>query len=148
MKRRPPRSKRTDTLFPYTTLFGSVSNIATAILAAAEPSSSAIRLCSVSPITSRRPRGEAGPDPCLAERREIGASAMICLFGLSVTPVASMQSGACAARDRGLAPAERGLIERKCCRCWQSPTDPHGQPETRATGRTLGERGGRTPKHG
>src|SRR3546814_10664110 len=86
----------------------------------------------VSPSTSRRPSGEAGPDPCLAERREIGASALICRFGLSVTRVASTQSGACAARDRGLAPAELGLIERKCCRCSKRTASRTRQPEARA----------------
>src|SRR3546814_20935228 len=86
-------------------------------------------LCSVSPITSRRPRGEAGPNPCLAERREIGASAMICLFGLSVTRVASTQSVTRAARDSGLAPHGLGLIERKCYRCLtiQSQQTEHAQ---------------------
>src|SRR3546814_17570873 len=36
MIRRPPRSTRTDTLFPYTTLFRSVFDFLMAVLAAAE----------------------------------------------------------------------------------------------------------------
>src|SRR3546814_8726110 len=32
MRRRPPRSPRTDTLFPYTTLFRSLSRVATSLI--------------------------------------------------------------------------------------------------------------------
>src|SRR3546814_10860490 len=43
MIRRPPRSTRTDTLFPYTTLFRSVQDIAVAILARDGPHSRWVR---------------------------------------------------------------------------------------------------------
>src|SRR3546814_7630767 len=42
MIRRPPRSTRTDTLFPYTTLFRSDEETATTMLETANPISSAI----------------------------------------------------------------------------------------------------------
>src|SRR3546814_14947728 len=49
MRRRPPRSTRTDTLFPYTTLFRSVIPLAAPLLAAV------IRIAALYPYTFRRP---------------------------------------------------------------------------------------------
>src|SRR3546814_6600636 len=57
MIRRPPRSTRTDTLFPYTTLFRSSSPERTL------PSASS------NPVRERLPR-PYGPDPCRAFRRD------------------------------------------------------------------------------
>src|SRR3546814_7319743 len=57
MKRRPPRSTRTDTLFPYTTLFRSRGQaLACSRAAAITPSRS--RLTSGSRIAPERPRSE------------------------------------------------------------------------------------------
>src|SRR3546814_15515170 len=53
MIRRPPRSTRTDTLFPYTTLFRSGRRSLTLRIAAAKPLPPLLEKCSVSLWASR-----------------------------------------------------------------------------------------------
>src|SRR3546814_11347890 len=67
MIRRPPRSTRTDTLFPYTTLFRSYS-------------SSASLACPAIPTASRAARLAESPK-CQQPRREPGDWLGIILFG-------------------------------------------------------------------
>src|SRR3546814_3621268 len=50
MIRRPPRSTRTDTLFPYTTLFRSVRGRATRLVLEYQPGTSKIKTATKSPL--------------------------------------------------------------------------------------------------
>src|SRR3546814_11199303 len=116
--RRPPRSTRTDTLFPYTTLFRS--------------------------LPGERPRRPAARFPVQIARR---AAAVACrLLGTAVEARAAHRaSGRCAAMlavpphrdadDEHVAPADRILVRR---------TEGRAVPERRRIGdtKTKDERGG------
>src|SRR3546814_12115121 len=92
MIRRPPRSTRTDTLFPYTTLFRSARHLRPRRLARTDRNH-----CRDQPgrsVGDARPRGSAGP---------------------LVRPQADTRAGACAHRPRGrgrLMKAFADLLER------------------------------------
>src|SRR3546814_12744300 len=75
MIRRPPRSTRTDTLFPYTTLFRSLINwSATPLVTFAASSLAGLIFMTASSRCARRRRGVcAADDPGACELRDRGA---------------------------------------------------------------------------
>src|SRR3546814_17399039 len=94
MKRRPPRSTRTDTLFPYTTLFRSGAGQWFRRRHAAEP---AVRRHEAERLWS--PRRRAGParipagQECLDERRPAAARAGREMTGAWLDPAQRTQRG-------------------------------------------------------
>src|SRR3546814_5474784 len=89
MIRRPPRSTRTDTLFPYTTLFRSPHRApeAVAVLAACGRGAGGGDLCGRARLSRQGP-GEPGdrfrgPAPCQAARSEEHTSELQSLMRIS-----------------------------------------------------------------
>src|SRR3546814_16737543 len=121
MIRRPPTSTRTDTLFPYTTLFRSIPSAAQATpWSAARPRSSTSSRCwrppndAVVPESAGRGvwlvRRDDDPDP--ADRP--AAAAGRCLFGLCRPPDLGRDADAARAeRRRTLGPAPELRRRRK-----------------------------------
>src|SRR3546814_19353007 len=71
MKRRPPRSTRTDTRFPYTTLFRSATVIAPTLAGAATDPNAPIPLNGPQvPAIGQQPLPPQGPPPATGQQRQ------------------------------------------------------------------------------
>src|SRR3546814_6327391 len=64
MIRRPPRSTRTDTLFPYTTLFRSPRQSQATVAVQLDPITYILRAVPVAPVTIRPGTGLGNPGAC------------------------------------------------------------------------------------
>src|SRR3546814_7304240 len=76
MIRRPPRSTRTDTLFPYTTLFRSEANIVTMFMAALLPGLMAVALFLLTIAVYVAIWPSAGPRGGTGDRAEFVAASL------------------------------------------------------------------------
>src|SRR3546814_489409 len=120
MIRRPPRSTRTDTLFPYTTLFRSLScgggrcrthaggerAAPRAAAAAAAPADAVQRAAGGGEVPGRPARGPAGAAqrrslPPGAGRRPARAAAIVVRYRLSRSPRDRLELARLAAREAG-----------------------------------------------
>src|SRR3546814_4127465 len=69
MIRRPPRSTRTDTLFPYTTLFRSPRQSQATVAVQLDPITYILRAVPVAPVTIRPGTGLGNPGACGQRQR-------------------------------------------------------------------------------